>query len=128
MLFSALVSQAELYKSRETLKQMEIEIAQMTFSRDEAKQALADSQQEKRQLLGKLEKESIALFKSNAKCKELEKTVGVWKAAKGSDEPVHETFAREADKFERRAEQLMKDATKALLEQENKLSKTNSHV
>ena len=118
--------QAELYKSREANKQTEIEIAQMTFSRDEAKEALKESQNEQRHLLSKLEKESIALFKSDARVKELEKKVGVWTAS--SEMPVHEKFVQEAKKFEQKTESVMKKALESLLEQENKLSKANSHV
>ena len=118
--------QAELYKSRETIKQMEIEIAQMTFSRDEAKEALKEGQGEKRNLLSKLEKESISLFKSNTRIKELEKAVGVWKS--NSDLPVHEKFVQETKNFEQKMETVTKTALQTLLHQENKLSKTSSHL
>ena len=118
--------QAELYEKREQAKRSEIEIAQMTFSRDEAKEALAEANREKRDLLAKLEKESIALFKSEARTKELEKIQGVWES--DPSDPVHERFAREAKKFERRAGETLRAAMTSLVAQEGKLARTSSQL
>ena len=118
--------QDQLQSAKAHVKSLEIELSQMTFSRDEAKGALKEIQAERDAQRLKLEQSAISLFKAKQRVSELEARVGAWPAS--SDRPAPQRFLDEVKRFEGKTDAVLNQCHGLISGQQIKLAKVGSHL